>query len=128
MTTKIVDTNIFVRFFTKDSGELALKAKRILEDAENGKIALYFDEVIAAELVWLLDSFYEYSRTEIYTKLHDLVSQSWVINPRKNFILLSLELFSSTGLSYIDCWLYTLSKNLNFPLETFDKNLKKLKR
>ncbi len=80
-----------------------------------------------AEIIWLLDSFYKYSREEISNQLEKIISQPWIINPRKELILTTIELFRTTNLSYVDCWLYTVSQNLNFPLATFDRKLKKLK-
>ena len=127
MITKITDTNIFIRFLTKDHKILSLQAKTFFEEAEKGKINLYADEVMIAEIIWLLDSFYKYSREEISNQLEKIISQPWIINPRKELILTTIELFRTTNLSYVDCWLYTVSQNLNFPLATFDRKLKKLK-
>lgn len=127
MTTQVLDTNILVRFLLKDHKTLSPQASALFKEAEKGKINFYADEIMVAEVIWLLDSFYKYSREEIINQLKEVICQPWIVNPRKELILATVELFGATNLSYIDCWLYAISQNLNFPLATFDRKLKKLK-
>lgn len=127
MVTQVLDTNILIRLLLKDHKILSPQASALFKEAEKGKINLYADEIMVAEVVWLLGSFYKYSREEISNQLEKIISQPWIINSRKELILATIELFHATNLSYVDCWLYTVSRNLNFPLATFDRKLKKLK-
>lgn len=121
-----IDTNILIRFLFADHPQLSPKAKQIFLSAQTGKTKIYLDEVIIAETVWLLTSFYKQKKEEIASQLLELVSQPWIINPRKKIILECLSMFSAKNLAYIDCWVYCVSKEISGKLETFDKKLEKL--
>lgn len=121
-----IDTNILIRFLRADHPQLSLKAKEIFFSAQKGKVRIYLDEVVVAETVWLLSSFYKVKKEEIASQLQELVSQEWVVNPRKKIVLDSLSLYSPGSLAYIDCWVYCVSKEIKGELKTFDKKLKKL--
>lgn len=123
-----IDTNVLIRFLRADHPELSQKAKDIFLKAQKGEILIYLDDVIIAETVWLLTSFYKLKRREISTTLQELISQDWVINPRKKLILDSLFLFSSSSLHYIDCWISCVSKSTAGKLITFDKKLRRSSR
>lgn len=121
-----IDTNILIRFLRADHPQLSLKAKEIFFSAQKGKVRIYLDEVVVAEAVWLLSSFYKIKKEEIASQLQALVSQEWVVNPRKKIVLESLSLYASGSLAYIDCWVYGVSKEIRGELKTFDKKLKKM--
>ncbi|MEB3337389.1 MAG: PIN domain-containing protein [Leptolyngbyaceae bacterium] len=57
-----VDTNIFLRLLTGDPPELAQRAFRLAERAEQGEIRLRVSPMVVAEMVWVLSSFYKYPR------------------------------------------------------------------
>lgn len=126
MTTIILDTNIILRLLRKDSIELSKNAKVIFDRASEGKILLYVDELALAEVVWNLLSFYKETKENVVDLLLDLISQDWIINSRKGILLETLRLYKNENLSYVDCWLAVLAKDLGYKLETFDKKLKKL--
>jgi len=123
-----IDTNVLIRFLLADHPQLSPKARQIFLSAQSGKSKIYLDEIIVAETVWLLTSFYKQKRGEIATQLLELISQPWVINPRKKIILESLSMFSAANLAFIDCWVYCLSKDISGKLVTFDKKLEKLSK
>ncbi|MBI3558995.1 PIN domain-containing protein [Candidatus Gottesmanbacteria bacterium] len=110
----VIDANVFVRYFLNDHPILSKKAKEIFLQAQKLQTKIYFDEIIVAEIIWLLTSFYKMEKTTILSGLSKLISQDWVINPRKNLLLTALELYGQENLAYIDCWLYIVGKNSGF--------------
>lgn len=126
METVLIDANVVIRFLLNDHPKLSPQAKSIFSGAQEGSRKVYLDEVVVAEVIWTLSSFYKIKRTDIADRLINLISQDWVINSRKNLILQSLDLFHSKNMDYIDCWLWVLGKFLKLNLQTFDKRLKKL--
>ncbi len=127
MTKKIffIDANVIVHHLLDDHPILSPQAKKLFIQAQSGKIQMYFDEVIVAEVVWVLKSFYKLPKEDIIKQLQNIISQPWVVNPRKKLIIDSLRQYVATNLSYIDCWALTVSKNKKIKLETFDKDLQK---
>jgi predicted nucleic acid-binding protein len=125
MNVVLVDANIILRYLLADHPQLSAQAKSLFLKAEEGKVKLYCDEIVIAEVIWVLSSLYKTPKGEIVSQLEIILSQNWTINPRKNLILESLNLYSSSSLSYIDCWLLKLSEIENLRLETFDRKLRK---
>ena len=58
MKTVFVDTNIFIRYLTNDDPAKADKVELLLNKAAEGKILLITAEMVLAEVVWVLESFY----------------------------------------------------------------------
>lgn len=122
-----IDTNILIRFLRADDKKLSAKAKEIFSKASEGKIKIYLDEVIVAEIIWLLSSFYKQKRIKIASQLQELISQDWIVNPRKKLILAALSIYSNTNLHYVDSWLWWVNNSIGGKLATFDKDLQKQK-
>lgn len=127
MTRRILDTNVILRYLLADNPPLFAKAKEIFTQAGEGTMKLFLDEVVLAETIWTLTKPHNQPREAIYEKINTLVTQDWIINPRKKIFQKALEIYRQTNLSYIDCWLYIVSQDLNLKIETFDHKLRKLK-
>ena len=123
----IVDANIVIRFLLNDHPTLSSRAKAIFLKAQQGNIIIYIDEVILAEVIWTLSSFYKIKKLDIVDRLEKLLSQNWIINPKKKLLIKALMLFGTSNLDYIDCWVFEVSKYQKITLETFDEDLKKLR-
>ena len=122
---RVFDTNIYLRFITGDNLRLGMEAKEFFLRAQKGEYKIYLDELVLGEIVWTLQSFYKYSRGVIRQNISKLLSTRTTINPRMKIMKKTLDLYSSTNLSYSDCWIYEVSKINNMKLETFDKDLAK---
>lgn len=60
-----VDTNVFLRFFVRDMESHYHKAEELFEKAERGEIKLETSDLVIAEIVWVLESYYNFSKSEI---------------------------------------------------------------
>ena len=56
MKPRFVDTNIFIRFITKDDPVKAQKCYLLFQEAKNNKILLTTTKSILAEVVYILSS------------------------------------------------------------------------
>lgn len=119
----IIDTNVVLRLVFADDSKLSAQAKEIFDQAEAGEIRIYLDEVVIAETIWVLSSFYRQQKQDIIARLKDLISQRWIVNPRKKLVSAALDLFSETNLSYIDAWILSVSRQRKIELKTFDQKL-----
>ena len=70
---KGVDTNILVRFLVRDDEQQAMKVYKIFKTAEAEKNELFVPLLVVLELIWVLASAYEVSRTEILDSIRDLL-------------------------------------------------------
>lgn len=127
MKTILVDANVVIRFLLNDHETFSPKAKSIFLKAQEGKIKIYLDEVIVAEVIWTLSSFYKIGKTDLVDRMKKIISQDWIVNPRKTALIKAIDLYDSSNLDYIDCWVFAVGKSRGIILETFDKNLNKLR-
>jgi len=123
-----VDTNVFLRFFVKDVESQYEKARTLFEKAEAGKIRLETSELVIAEIVWVLESFYGFTRKEIADVLITLLSSRNLKIANSARISASIQSYVSGNMDFIDAYniAYMKSKELEH-IATFDlKHYKKV--
>jgi predicted nucleic-acid-binding protein len=68
-----VDTNILVRFLVRDDEDQAGIVYKVFKTAETEKEELFVPLLVILELIWVLGSAYEISRTEILDSIRDIL-------------------------------------------------------
>jgi predicted nucleic-acid-binding protein len=79
MREAVLDANILLRYLTDQPRELADRVAAILERAEQQRTALIVAPLILAEVVDVLESVYQWPRTDIARGLLDLVSSAVLV-------------------------------------------------
>ena len=69
-----VDTNILVRFLVRDDEQQAGVVYKIFKTAETEKKELFVPLLVVLELIWVLESAYAVSRTDILDSIGDLLA------------------------------------------------------
>jgi len=59
-----LDTNIILRFLLKDDPQLFQAVEPLFLQVEQGDLEIYIHPIIIAELIWTLESYYEYSKKD----------------------------------------------------------------
>ncbi|MCU0600904.1 MAG: type II toxin-antitoxin system VapC family toxin [Desulfobacterales bacterium] len=70
---KAIDTTILIRFLTGDDQSQSEKVYALFKKAESEKTELFVPLLIVLEMIWVLESVYEVSRTEILDAISDLL-------------------------------------------------------
>ena len=65
MNSSFLDANIFIRYLTNDDPAKADRVEKLLDQASGGKVRLLTTELVIAEVVWVLESFYKLNRKAI---------------------------------------------------------------
>ncbi len=101
-----IDTNIFLRFLTRDHKEKAERCKELLEKAQKGEIKIFTSELVVAELVWVLQSpkTYNLKPAEIRNLLLPILTLKNLVFPHKNLYPTILELFAEKEVDFIDAY------------------------
>jgi predicted nucleic-acid-binding protein len=102
--TVFVDTNVFLRFFVKDVASHYEKARALFEKAENGKLKLETSELVIAEIVWVLESFYGFTRKEITDVLTTLLASRNLKIASHAKITHAAGLYSTGNMDFIDAY------------------------
>ena len=96
-----VDTNILIRHLTDDPPDQARRATSILENAER----LILTDVVVAELVYVLESYYERPRKKVAEAVQSLLALSSIAVTDHDLILRAIELYEHTRLDFAEAYL-----------------------
>lgn len=121
-----VDTNYFLRFLIKDNDKHYKEAEKIFINASEGKVELISSTVVFFEINWVLNSYYGRKTNDLVGFLWDFLNLNFIILEERQLLAESVELFTKTNLSLIDCYhiVYAKSKGVK-SIKTFDKKLEK---
>ena len=123
----IVDTNIFLRTLIKDDEQVFADCVRFLELIKTNQIKAVVPGVVLSELVWVLKSFYKFSKPKIVKALQGIFQLSGLkiidnYNYKKTF-----QFYENKNVKYIDCLIASLVKDKNYAVVSYDRDFDKLK-
>jgi uncharacterized protein len=101
---RFVDTNIFLRFLVNDVPSQADACEEIFRKAVAGEEVLYTTDMVIAEIVWVLESYYELSRTEVRSKVEKILNTPNLNCDNKGILVHALTLYDGRGIDYIDAY------------------------
>lgn len=96
--SNFIDSNLILRFILDDPG--AEKIEKLLK----GKKEFLLTDVTAAEIVWVLDSFYKWGKVNITDAITGLINLDSIISD-KELLLITLKIFKTYNVDYIDAYL-----------------------
>ena len=96
-----VDTNILVRHVTGDPPELAARATQFLREAE----ALLLPDLIVAETVYVLESFYELERPKVAELTRAILAFPPVQVLDADLLLRAVEVYEMDRLDFAEAYL-----------------------
>lgn len=120
---RLIDSNLLLRLLTNDNPKQAEKVEGLLRSTPD---PIFLPDVVIAEIVWVLSSFYKVPKEEIAEKIFKVLSFR---NIRSNQALLirALYFYRTMNLSFIDAYLaaYTEKEGLE-GIYSFDKGFDKI--
>ncbi|MBC7232556.1 MAG: PIN domain-containing protein [Chloroflexi bacterium] len=102
MNPAYVDANVILRFLCGDPPDMAAQARELFEAVERGEIVLWIDEIVLAEVVWVLHSFYHYAPERISRVMQELLSHEGLQAEDKPGLLVALTLFADRNIDFAD--------------------------
>ena len=127
MMRAYVDTSVLLRFITGAPAEQALQSAALFKAAETGEVTLVLDEIVIAEAVWVLSSFYKFSKDEIKDVLQVIVASEGIAMTDEMGALLALTLFADLNVDFEDALISVhMSRDPIADVFTFDKHFNRL--
>jgi predicted nucleic-acid-binding protein len=74
-----LDTNVLVRYLVQDDPDQAARATRFIEGQCHGESPGLVNRIVLCELVWVLESCYAYSRTQIADVVERMLRTSQLV-------------------------------------------------
>ena len=122
-----LDTNILIRYLTKDDSAQYAKASRVIEQAVQRDERLLINSVVLCEIAWLLDATYKYSRADIGDALERILHTAQFDIERAPEARQALDDFRSTQAGFADALVGRINRSLGAQnTATFDRDLKRL--
>jgi len=119
---RAVDTNVIVRLATRDDkAQIAVAEKYI---AERGA---WVSHLVLVEVVWVLESVYEFERARIATAIELLLGQEHLVVQDPEAVAAAVKLYRcGVGGDFADCMILEVARAAgHLPLATFDRKLAK---
>lgn len=115
-----IDTNILVRHLTGDPPDLAARATNFLGSADE----LLLTDLIAAETIYVLESFYETPRDQVAEALRSLVAFDSVVCVDPALLLRALEVYEEDRLDFAEAYLVACAESTTVGrIASFDRSL-----
>lgn len=124
-----VDTNIFLRFLTRDEEKQYQAVKRLFSQAAKGKISLVTSALVVFELVWTLQSYYDETRESIVEKIIALLNHPNLEVEHRELLMESLIIWPQKNVEFNDCFNYVWAKNQQAKgIYSYDRHFDRLPR
>ena len=127
MTGRRIDANIILRYLTKEPQEQAERTARLFEAAGRGEEDLLVEEVVFAEVVWTLTSYYRMPRNRIASSLLEFLAEENIRAVDKEPLRLALVIFSERNLDFADALLAAKALHSgDLVVYSFDRDLDRI--
>lgn len=122
MRRVFVDTNVFLRFLTRDEPAQAEKARRLFASALAGEVIAETSLLVIAEIVWTLESYYGLAHGEVAEHVSTILSTPNLECPNKDMLLEALLSYTERNVDFIDAYhAVLLLRRRDVSLATFDR-------
>jgi predicted nucleic-acid-binding protein len=105
--TAFVDTNVLVRHLTGDPPDMARRATAFLGVTSD----LFLSDLIVAETVYVLESFYEAPRDQIAKSMRSLVAFDSIVTVSPDVILRAVEIYENDRLDFAEAYLVACAES-----------------
>jgi predicted nucleic-acid-binding protein len=118
--TAFVDTNVLVRHLTGDPPAMAERATAFLA-AES---ELYLADLILAEAIYVLESFYKAPREQVAEAMRALVAMRTVITVDPALLLRAIEVYEVERLDFAEAYLVACAESTGIGrVASFDQTI-----
>ena len=102
---RFLDTNVILRYLTRDDEQKAEACYQLFQKASRGEETLVTSEAIVAEVVYVLSSLragYRLNRSEITARLFPIIMIRGLRIPQKQIYVNALNIYASSSFDFED--------------------------
>lgn len=115
-----VDTDVLVRHLTGDPPDMAARATAYLARATE----FLLTDLVAAETVYVLESFYDAPRQQIATALRSLLSMRSVVTVDPALLLRAIEIYETDRIDFAEAYLVACAESTGIGrVVSFDRSI-----
>lgn len=124
--TSLPDTNVIIRYLTRDVESLYVRAKEFFDEVKDGRVKAIILESVIAESIYVLTKVYAVPRARAARSLIDILRYKGIANGDKKALIRALALFSERNLDIVDCILCVKAAEPERALFSFDQDLNRI--
>lgn len=118
--TAFVDTNVLVRHLTGDPPDLAERATAYLRTERE----LLLTDLVAAETVYVLESFYEAPRDQVGEAVRSLVAFDSIVCVDAALLLRAVEVYETDRIDFAEAYLVACAETTGVGMvASFDRSI-----
>ena len=118
--TAFVDTNVLVRHLTGDPPDLAARATAYLRNERN----LLLADLVVAETVYVLESFYEAPREQVAEAVRSLIAFDSVVCVDPALLLRAVEVYETDRIDFAEAYLVACAESTGVGVvASFDRSI-----
>lgn len=124
---RFVDTNLFIRYFTRDDEEKAQKVLALLKRVERDKERITTSPLVIFETIFTLESFYEVPKKEIKELILPILKLKGLKLSNKEIYEQALDVHVKKNISFTDAFnsVYILKKGIK-EIYSYDEDFDKI--
>jgi len=127
MSICFLDTNILLRFLTRDDEGKAQQALGLLLRVERGEEKVITSPLVIFETIYTLQSFYKVPRQLIKEQILSIISLRSLHLPDKNLYHRAFDLYVTKNISFADAYnaVYMLAEEVSY-IYSWDRDFDKI--
>lgn len=115
-----IDTNVLVRHLTGDPRELAARATAYLASAPE----LFLADLIVAETVYVLESFYKVPRRQVADAMRSLIAFRSIVTVDPALLLRAIEVYELDRIDFAEAYLVACAESTGVNrVASFDRSI-----
>lgn len=119
-----VDTNVLIRHLTGDPPEMAARATAHLAAAEE----LFLADLIVAEVVYVLESFYELPRDQVAELVRSIIAFEPIRTIDPALLLRAIEVYEVDGIDFAEAYLVANAEAAGvIEIVSFDRSIDRVR-
>ena len=110
MKKVFLDTNVFLRFFTRDNEGQHERAVKLFNKAKKGSIATITGPPVLFEIVWTLRTAYRQSREKTLSVIEAIVAMAGITLTDAQIVQRAVNLAKTSGQEFADAYMSALAR------------------
>lgn len=106
-----LDTNVILRFLTRDEEKQYQACKKLFNKTKKGKIKFITSALVVFEVIWTLQSYYNETKESIVEKITSLVELPNLETEHKEIFLESLFIWQQKNIEFNDAFNYIWARD-----------------
>ena len=127
MKRAFADANLILRYFTKEPPDMAEAALKTFSAAQDGHMCLIITPITVAEVVWVLESFYDYPKDRIAATITQFLHSDGLEVMDLDILIQALSFYDEKNIDFADALLAVsaLRRGPNF-IYSFDRHFDRI--